>query len=115
MSAATLPNYVAVSREETGENFNLSWDDYRRLAKTALVVTENLETVMGVYRCDGGCALDIWCGQRCLTIQVDSELGSVSLWLAADIDCGLDPLCLFRSGNSAKEWNQLTRFARKAI
>jgi hypothetical protein len=75
MTATTIPNYVAVTRDESGANLGLSFDEYRRLARTALAVTQDRETVMGIYRCDQGCALDIFSARHLVTIQVNSESG----------------------------------------
>jgi hypothetical protein len=110
-----LPAYVEVACDERGQTLNVTFDDYRMLARTALAVTAARETVMGIYSCDGGCALDIWSGNRCLTIQVNSEAGQLGLWLAADIDCGDNPLCILSVGNTDAEWQCLSRMARKAI
>lgn len=115
MTSSVLPAYVEVAPHECGQNLNVTFDDYRMLARTALSVTRDREATMGIYSCDDGCALDIFSGNRCLTIQVNSQSGQLALWLAADIDRGDDPLCLLRVGHADKDWRQLGRLARKAI
>jgi hypothetical protein len=112
---SALPDYLEVAPDECGVNLGLSFADYRMLAKTALAVTQARETVMGIYPLEGGCALDIWSRNRCLTIVVNSQASQLALWLAANIDCGDDPLCILNVGNSVDDWRQLGRLARKAI
>ena len=112
---STLPDYVAVSPDESGVNFGVSFEDYRMLARTALSVTQRREATMGIYPLDGGCALDIWSRNRCLTIEVNSEAGQLVLRLAADIDCGDEPLCILSVGNSDDDWRRLGQMARKAL
>jgi hypothetical protein len=115
MIGIDLLKYVSVAPDECGSSFpGISFEDYRMLAKTALSVPSDF---MGIYPFaeSEGCALDIFSGNRCLTIQVNSTLGHLCLLLSANIDCGDDPLCILSVGNSSSDWRGLGETARREI
>jgi hypothetical protein len=114
---STIPNYLDVSPSERGESFGgrISIRDYRMLAHAALYATQAIDVFMGIYPLDDGCGLDIWSGNRCLTIQVDSKLGHLCLLLLADIDSIDDPLCILSVDNSEESWRRLAHMAGKEL
>jgi hypothetical protein len=112
-----LPNYMAVSLQENGSSFpGVSFDDYRMLARTALSVTRDVSTTMAIYKLpESGCCLDIFTANRCLTIQVNSSLGSLCLLLSADIDSADEPLCILSVSNTEDDWRRLSQMAKRAL
>ena len=112
----TIPNYVNVAPNENGSSFRgISFNDYRMLARTALSVTADVPKTMGIYKPDtGGCALDIFTADKCLTIQINSALKQIAL-LAADLDSPDGPLCVLSVSNTKADWDRLGQMARKEL
>jgi hypothetical protein len=113
-----LPDYLVLSPEEKGNSLNISFSDYRMLARTGLSLTQLLPATMGVYCLPSGCgaALDIWFSNRCLTIRIDSrEAGQLALLLFADLDSVEQPNLLFLGDNSQESWKELDELARMEI
>jgi hypothetical protein len=109
----TIPAYLPVDPYDRGSSLGISFEDYRCLARTALSMPRD---TMGIYKLGSEtCALDIYHGNRCLTIQVNSRLGHLCLLLSADLDSTDDPLCILSVGNSEDDWKRLGQIARKQI
>jgi hypothetical protein len=107
------PEYLHLKADERGEGLGISWDDYRALARTALKVIKDIPYEMGIYRWPEGAALDIWSGDRCLTIQINSAAKELSLF-RAEMD-GAGVICLLTVSNSEEDWRELGRIARREI
>jgi len=113
-----LPDYVNVERWEAGASFSLPFGTYRRLCATALTVIEGIpDHFMAIYRLpgDAGCALDIFTGDRCLTVQINCQAKQLALFLNSDLDSPLDPACILSVGNSHEDWKRLGQMARTEI
>ena len=112
-----LPNYIAVAPYEIGTSFNVSFFDYRWLARTALaVIQDHDDASMSIYKLPDsqGCGLDIWSTNCGLTIEIDSSLGVISLY-HVDLDSTENPRCLLSLSSTENNWRQLGALARKEI
>ena len=116
MSAETLPEYLSISQQERGDSLGIDWESYKRLARTSLAISKEDRLTMGLYRVDGGAALDIFGKTNCLTILIDSSANELSLFV-----CPMDSpfgsaVCLLTADNSEeKSWRKLLRLAREEI
>jgi hypothetical protein len=82
MTETLLPNYLMLTLAERGDSLGISFEDYRLLARTALGATHDVSVLMAIYRLpEFGCALDIWNGQRCLTIRINPTAQALHLLL----------------------------------
>jgi hypothetical protein len=80
-----LPLYVSPRADERGGTLGIDLESYKRLARTALAIIREDRLEMGLYRLEGGCALDIFGQTRCLTILIDTSAQELSLFI-----CGMD-------------------------
>ena len=106
------PQYLALTASERGHSLGLDFETYRHLAHTALAITQDRGFIMGIYRIEQGCALDIFALLHCLTIAIEEQL---SLWI-----CPLDaPLgstvCRLQLPNTPQGWRKLLHSAREEI
>jgi hypothetical protein len=117
MSVETLPPaYLTLEPRERGTSLGISFQNYRMLARSALTITRELSATMGVYRVgSAGCALDIWVKNRCLTIQINSELKCLLLLLFEDLDSGEMPICILSVSDSQEDWKRLQQVAHRAL
>jgi hypothetical protein len=115
MSAVeTLPDYLpSLEPSERGKTFQISFETYRWLSRTALQIVRDLETEMAIYRLrdSKGAGLDIWGNQKCLSLRLDDE--QISLY-SAELDGG-GVTCLLITANSADGWRQLGQVGRTEI
>jgi hypothetical protein len=114
MTVDTLPEYLHVSQSERGESFGIDFESYRRLATTALAIIQEESLTMGLYRVDGGAALDIFGRVNCLTILVDCAQKQLHL-LRSPMDDGAELVCLLTADSSAPGWRKLLQIAREEI
>jgi hypothetical protein len=110
-----VPQYVSLPVHERGNSLNISWENYRLLARTCLRIIDGFSTTNAVYRLpkERGGALDIFSDQKCLSIVIDSQEQEVSLW-----SCLLDsvkPECLVVCDSEESSWSELAELARKEL
>jgi hypothetical protein len=114
MTETELPEYLTEIQRESIPSLNISWEDYRALARNALRITQMVPSTMGIYKTGTGVALDIWSGRKCLTIRIDSDLNHICLLLAENIDSP-ETLCILSLDNSEDDWRRLSDLARREI
>jgi hypothetical protein len=116
MTSTIISDYITVAPYERGTSFNVSFDDYRWLARTALGITDGLPAAMSIYKLpeNQGCALDVWSTNCGLTIEIDSKLGMISLYCVA-LDSIEDPLCVLSLSSCEDSWRRLGAVARKEL
>jgi hypothetical protein len=111
-----IPQYVSLPVHERGNSLNISFANYRLLARTCLRIIDGFSTTNAVYRLpkSRGGALDIFSDQKCLTIVIDSQEHDVSLW-----SCLLDSTesrCLVVCQDSEEDsWDELVEIARQEL
>jgi hypothetical protein len=109
----TLPVYLTPCPDEKGPGLGIDFESYKRLAKTSLAIIRDDRLTMGLYRLQGGCALDIFGETNCLSILIDVSENEVSLFV-----CPMDApfgsaVCLLSADNSDdKSWRKLLRLAK---
>ena len=111
----TLPEYFTPPPQERGDSLGLDFETYRRLARTSLAIIKDRPLMMGLYRLEDGCGLDIFGKINCLTIVIDSAQDQLALFT-----CGMDApfgsaVCLLSADTSEKSWRKLLRIAQREI
>ena len=96
---------------------NVDGESYGHLARTALAITRDVPSFMGIYCLPEikGCALDIFIEEKCLTIVINCEAQAIALYLSPDLDSSAPPCCLLSVGNSREDWHMLKEMAKAQL